>query len=156
MRARHVLTDKQIENVKAAPKGTRYILWDAVVPSLGLRMTGSGHKSFLIQRRVNGNMMKLTLGQYPALALADAREQAREALKEMTKGRDPRQSKPAIVTASGLRRDSVEGAIETYIKRDVEKNRRPRTQDEIVRPLRESWSFPVGAPCPSQRSAQNR
>ena len=136
MGERHVLTDKQIEKAKPAPAGSRYILWDAIAPSLGLRVTEHGHKSFLIQRRVNGRMVKLTLGEYPALPLAEAREKAQGVLKDMTRGVDPRQSRPAAVTASGLRRDSFEGAVETYIKREVEKNRRPQTQDGIIRTLR--------------------
>lgn len=136
MGTRHLLTDKQIDKANHAPVGTRYILWDALVPSLGVRVTDKGHKSFLVQRRVNGRMVKLTLGEYPAVTLAQARECAQTALRDMQRGVDPRQSKPAPVTASGLRKDSFEGAVETYIKREVEKNRRPRTQDEIIRPLR--------------------
>jgi integrase len=134
--ARHVLTDKQIENAKPAPARGRYMLWDAVAPSLALRVTDRGHKSFVVHRRVNGRLVMLTLGEYPALKLGEAREQAREKLREMTRGIDPRQSDAPRVTASGLRRDSFEGAVESYIKREVEKNRRPRTQDEIIRPLR--------------------
>jgi integrase len=136
MAARHVLTDKQIEKAKAAPQGQRSMLWDALIPSLALRITDKGHKTFVIQRRVKGRMVKLTLGEYPALGLAKARENARNALSEMTRGIDPRQSQTPRVTSSGLRRDSFEAAVESYIKREVEKNRRPRTQDEIVRPLR--------------------
>jgi integrase len=134
--ARHLLTDKQIEKAKPAPEGKRYILWDALMPSMGVRVTDKGHRSFLVQRRVNGRMVKMTLGEYPAVKLAEARESAKEALKAMERGIDPRQAKPAPVTASGLRKDSFEGAVETYIKREVEKNRRPTTQNHITHFLR--------------------
>jgi integrase len=136
MTARHHLTDKQLANAKRASKGKRYILWDSLTPSLGVRITERGHKSFLIQRRVNGRMVKLTIGEYPALGLASAREKALEALREMERGIDPRQSKPPSVTATGLRRDSFEGAVESYIKRQVEKNLGLRTQQEVTRTLR--------------------
>src|SRR4051812_19100499 len=99
------------------------MLWDAITPSLALRITDKGHKSFVIQRRVNGRMVKLTLGEYPALKLIEAREKARTALSEMLRGVDPRQQRPSKVTASGLRRDSFEASVESYIKREVEKNR---------------------------------
>jgi integrase len=134
--ARLVLTDKQIEKAKPARARERYVLWDAVAPSLALRVTDRGHKSFIVQRRVNGRMVKLTLGTYPALPLAEAREKAREALREMARGKDPRQYDATRVTPTGQRRDSFEGAVETYIKREVEKNLRSRTQDEVRRPLR--------------------
>jgi len=136
MGARFILTDKQIQSAKSAPEGSRYILWDATAPALGLRVTDKGHKSWLVQRRVNGRMVKLTLGDYPTVSLLAAREKARGALDEMVRGIDPRQSNSKPETASGLRRDSFEAAVEIYIKREVEKNRRPRTQDEIIRPLR--------------------
>ena len=136
MGARHLLTDKQIQSAEPAPNGARTILWDAVIPSLGLRITDRGHKSFLVQRRVNGRMVKLTLGEYPALGLAAARQKAQDALADMTRGIDPRQVNQPSVTATGLRKDSFEGAVESYIKREVEKNRRPRTRQEIVRTLR--------------------
>jgi len=136
MAERHHLTDQQIKKARAAPGGKRYILWDSLTPSLGLRVTDRGHKSFLVQRRVNGRMVKLTLGEYPAVSLAKAREDAREALTSMSRGVDPRQTNFAPVTASALRKDSFEGAVDTYIRREVEKNRRIRTQQEITRTLR--------------------
>jgi integrase len=135
MPARHVLTEKQLQHAKPAPKGKRYTLWDAVTPSLGVRISDSGRKSFIIQRRVNGRMVRLKLGEHPALELAKAREKAEGTLKLMTKGIDPRHS-IAPVTGTGQRADSFEAAVEKYIKREVEKHRRPRTQDEIIRPLR--------------------
>lgn len=149
MSGRHVLTDKQIEKAKPAPPGKRAMLWDAIAPALALRLTDRGHKSFVVHRRVNGRLVMRTLGTYPTLSLADAREKAREALKLMSKGIDPRQSNPARVTATGLRDGSFEAAVEKYIKREVEKNRRPRTQDEIIRPLRKvlvpKWgTLPLG------------
>lgn len=136
MGARHVLTDKAIGRAKAAAVGSRYVLWDAVAPSLGLMVTANGHKSFILQRRINGRMVKLTLGAYPALGLAQARESAQAALKQAAKGVDPRQAKGPPVSASARRRDSFEAAVESYIKREVEKKLRPRTQEEIVRTLR--------------------
>lgn len=56
MSERHVLTDKQIEKAKPAPVRGRYLLWDAVAPSLAHRVTDRGHKSLVVQRRVNGRM----------------------------------------------------------------------------------------------------
>jgi integrase len=133
--ARIVLTKAKLDAARQAAPGARVLLWDAVVPALALRVTDKGHKSFIVQRRVNGRMIKLTLGDYPALGLKAARQRARDALSDMEQGADPRQ-KAQRTTASGLRRDSVEAAVESYIKRHVEKNQRPRSQLEVIRPLR--------------------
>lgn len=142
------LTAKGIEKLKAPAPGERTNYWDSLVPSLCLRVTHTGRKSFVIQRRVNGRMVRVKLGDFPTLKLADARETARTQIKEMSRGRIPSQ---IAATASTLRTDSFEAAVEDYIKREVEKNRRPRTQKEIVRPLRKISSR-SGAACRSLRS----
>ena len=93
--ARIMLTDKAVEKAKPPAKGRAY-LWDALVPSFALRVTDRGHRSWIIQRRVNGKMLRVTLGDYPALGLGDARDAARMALKDMTKGITPAKRKRPV------------------------------------------------------------
>jgi len=133
--ARQVLTNIAIERIKAAAPNTRDNHWDAVVPSLALRVTSSGHKSWIVQRRTNGRMLRVKLGDFPALGLADARAKARAAIEQMLEGRDPRQSQRRV-TAAAARSESFETAVEDYIRREVTPNRRQSTQSEIARTLR--------------------
>jgi len=142
--ARIELTAKAIEKAKPASAGNRKRLWDSLVPSMALMVTDKGHKSFVIMRRVNGRSVTTTLGEYPALTLEKARERARSAIDDLRRGRDPRQTQVKVAAAS-RRHDSFEAAVERYIKEEVNRlerrdgklvhARRPRTREEISRPL---------------------
>jgi integrase len=49
----------------------------------------TGVKSWAVRYRLNGRPAKFTLGQYPAVPLAEARRKATEALARVAKGDDP-------------------------------------------------------------------
>jgi len=91
MTARQTLTEKGVAALKAPAKGRRLELRDAIVPGLVLRVTDKGVKSWSAVRRINGRLARRTLGTYPIIGLADAREAARTALKLMAEGVDPRE-----------------------------------------------------------------
>ena len=44
--AKKVLTDRALQALKPADEGRRYIVWDAMTPHLGVRVTDKGAKSF--------------------------------------------------------------------------------------------------------------
>lgn len=123
---RHTLTDHKVKN--AAPQSNRYDLWDALVPGLTLRITPAGAKSWTIVSRLRGKVLRYTLGQYPNMRLAEAREAARTALEAVGAGRDPRtpkgitlsslwdQYEPLQVQWGKKHRDSVASAFRLYIK----------------------------------------
>jgi integrase len=86
------LTDRAIRAVKPAPAGKRTILWDAVVPGLGLRVTDRGAKSFVLVRRYPGSPHPAIrkLGSYGAISLEAARKRARGWHAQLADGIDPR------------------------------------------------------------------
>src|SRR5215510_8726466 len=63
--------------------------FDTKPPALGLRLAPSGRKTWFIMYRSGGRLRRLTLGTYPALSLADAREQALSARHAVATGGDP-------------------------------------------------------------------
>jgi integrase len=144
MSARELLTDKAIDRAKPAAPGKRYVLWDTYPKSLGLCVTGTGHKSFIVQRRVGGRMVKLTLGDYPVLSLAQARDLANAALANIDEGVDPRPKKGAPIKASAVRPDSFSAAVETYLD-TVIATKRPKYQSEVTRYLRKTYEPVWGA-----------
>jgi integrase len=118
-----VLTDRQIEKVKAGSK--RQTHWDSGgVPGLGLIVQTSGKKSFALwyrsprERGADGKARakKLTLGRYPRLTLKDARKLANEALRAVEHGTDPGAEKKAAGDASQLFPTVAQQFIETYSK----------------------------------------
>ena len=69
--------------------------FDVKPPNLGLRVSSSGRKTWFIMYRSKGRLRRLTLGTYPALSLADAREQAAAARHAVAEGEDPSMEKYA-------------------------------------------------------------
>ncbi|MEM7529612.1 MAG: site-specific integrase [Pseudomonadota bacterium] len=59
---------------------TEHIDWDTQVPGLGLRLRPSGTASWILQRRVDGRLKKITLGRASDIGPALARELARETM----------------------------------------------------------------------------
>jgi len=91
--AKKNLTDRFIQSRKAAPKGKRQDYADAIVPGLALRVTDSGHKSFVLVARYPSNPTNPTrraLGDYGAISLDQARERARGWLELIGRGVDPK------------------------------------------------------------------
>jgi integrase len=79
------LTDTRIRSLK--PTGKRYLVWDA--NGLGVRVGTSGKKSFVYTYREGPKIRWMTLGNYPAISLADAREKHGRALAARDKGLSP-------------------------------------------------------------------
>jgi integrase len=63
--------------------------FDAKVAGLALRVTRRGVKSWTLVYRLDGRVRRWTIGRYPALSLADAREKAEAARREIAHGGDP-------------------------------------------------------------------
>ena len=78
---RKMLTAVAVERIKA-PKSGRVEHFDKLLPGFALRVTSGGAKSWVIFYRLAGVQVRQTLGKYPALDLADAREAARETVPE--------------------------------------------------------------------------
>lgn len=86
---RETLTDQKVRNLKPPERGRRDT-WDALVPGLSLRVTSTGAKSWTAVGRVRGRVVRHTLGSWPVLSLAEARDKARESLRTMQEGRHPK------------------------------------------------------------------
>ena len=80
------------------PASGREDWWDTKTAGFCLRITSAGTKTWCVVYRVaggDGRKRRMTLGTYPALSLADARESAQEKLLEAARGKDPAQKKQA-------------------------------------------------------------
>jgi integrase len=87
------LTDRAIQHLKPPAEGKRRIVWDALIPSLGVRITDRGVKSFVLVTRYPGspNPSPRSLGVYGAISLEAARTKARGWIKLIGDGVDPTQ-----------------------------------------------------------------
>jgi integrase len=80
-------TDSKVKNLK--PEKKRRIVWEEGQTCLGLRITPSGKKSFIYMYRYDSRSRMMTLGQYPALTLANARVDLAKAKALLATGTDP-------------------------------------------------------------------
>jgi Arm DNA-binding domain len=129
-----MLTDRALKAMKPATPGTRKMVWDAAVPSFGVRVSERGKLTFLVMRRLHGKLLRRTLGQYPIMTLGAAREVALEALRDIAKGIDPKQKQAALQRAEARQRANSFGAVaEEFIARHVRKLARPAEIESAIR-----------------------
>jgi integrase len=119
---RRVLTDRTINSLKPAKAGQRYDVRDGVVPGLGVRVTDRGQKTFVLTTRYPGseNPTRRALGDVGALKLADARDKAREWLKLIKTGVDPKAIEEAQRQAEAEKRLASERAKQNTFAAVVE------------------------------------
>ena len=100
-----------IDSLKPAAEKGGDCYWDMAMPGFGVRVTGKGTKSYLIQYRIDGDSRRMTLGQHGRITLEDARREARKRLGEVAHGRDPareRQEKRSAPSMNELAKDYLE------------------------------------------------
>jgi integrase len=89
--AQQNLTDRKLQSLKPAASGQRYEIMDKTVAGLGIRVTDTGLRSFILKTRYPGSHhpTRRTLGEYPALSLAAARDKAAQWRVLLKQGHDP-------------------------------------------------------------------
>lgn len=80
------LTIPFIERQKPHPT-KRLEFRDELMPGLVLRISLSGTKTFCLHKRINEKMRRLTIGRFPILSLAEARERVRQILYDIETGK---------------------------------------------------------------------
>jgi integrase len=86
---KRILTAKAVEKLRPPSTGQKEH-WDAALPGFGLRVGENGTKAWVLMARLRGKLIRFTLGRHPILSLAQARDRAREAIRLVGEGEDPR------------------------------------------------------------------
>lgn len=129
------LTVKAIEAVK--PGSARREIPDGLLVGLYLVCQPSGALSWAVRYRVAGIPKKLTLGTYPAINLASARQLAGQTLTAVAEGRDPSaEKKVARRVAREAPKDDVAAVVDLYIERYAKTNLRESSRKEAERLLK--------------------
>lgn len=127
------LTDKKLRSLKPRPARVEY--WDESLPAFGVRITPTGEKSFCIMYRIGGKLRRLTLGVYPKLSLADAREMAKDAFELVRKGKDPVQEKKAMeamAVTQRLEAKTFSQLARQYLEEYAKLHKRSWEEDERI------------------------
>ena len=143
------LTTKGIEALKKP--ATRTEIPDAGLSGLYLVVQPTGSKTWALRARIGGKPVKLTLGKWPVMGLADARTAAATALERIERGEDPVAEKKAAKAAQEAAetkaepepdRDTVKAVIELFEKRHL---KHIRSADQVMEFFRREVLEPWGA-----------
>lgn len=125
------LTKTVLDSIKPGPKDEFHWCVDPV--GFGVRMTPTGKLSFIVQGRVEGGIAapaRITIGRYGVFTVDQARDIARERLRSMRMGIDPRTVKredearavtlrqvaDAFFARPGMLKDNTRDEMERHIK----------------------------------------
>lgn len=123
-------TAARVQAFKCEPGKNQSFLWDATVPSLGLRVTANGAKAYIFQAKLKGDTIRITIGD-PSVWFIDtptnshgiptgkgARQEARRLKTLVDDGKDPRQVKADGLALDKARREAAEA--EAQAKQEAE------------------------------------
>ncbi len=121
------LTALAVEKLKPPATG-QADHYDTGFPGLALRISHGGTRTWTYKLRAHGRQRKMTLGTYPAMSLAEAREAWRLAKAAVDRGEDPAATK---AEARRSEPDTVKSVAEQFITKYARP--RNRTADEVER-----------------------
>ena len=146
--AQKALTDTMVKSAQAATS-TRLQVSDAKCQGLELRVTERGAKSFAFQYRSkrDGKVVRLTLGSYPDLSLADARIKVEQYRHLIAQGGDPRDEKRGAVTLAKRQGKTFEEVAALYLEQYAKPNKASWQDDQshLKRPRTKWRNIPISA-----------
>lgn len=83
------LTKNYIDKI-TAPADKEAFHWDDSLKGFGLRVTPTGKITYIVQGRVNGSSPRISIDPHGVFTVDQARDVAREHLRSMRMGIDPR------------------------------------------------------------------
>ena len=168
------LTYTFVSNVQPPDSGKRDEYYDSIVKGLLVRVTHTGHKSFIFRYGDKGK--RYTIGSFSDMTIAEARDKARDLKERVRQGHDPqaekiaRRNRPRDLTVKDLAkvfkekhlpslkqttRDDYTRRIENFIEPALGKMRIKDVQRhhviEVLEEIAENGSDGKGSPIQSNR-----
>ena len=122
------LTDISLRRLK--PRSHQFAVFDEALPNFGVRVGTSGRLSFFVMYRINGRRKRDTLGQFPIVTLAEARQLARQRLAKLILEDKNPQFTPTVNFAK---------AAKDFLQLHCAIRNKPRTAGETERLLNRHW-----------------
>ena len=92
------LTDKMVKELPVPVTGNR-ITYCADMAGFGCRVTAFGGRAFVLNYRAAGRERRITIGDFPAWTVTQARKKAEELRRDVDSGGDPMARREGIRTA---------------------------------------------------------
>lgn len=122
-------TDKLVKNLK--PQNTSYDLREKSGHGFAIRVMPSGYKSWLFFYHFESKKQRMTLGSYPEISLANARELHREAVKCLANGKNPTTEQQRAKMESRTA-NTVNDLIMEYLEKWAKPRKRSWREDERI------------------------
>ncbi|HOV05078.1 MAG TPA: Arm DNA-binding domain-containing protein, partial [Kaistiaceae bacterium] len=129
------LTDLIIRNTRPPDHG-QIVIWDSVIQNFGVRLSQGGTRSYVVMIHDGRRRKRITFGRFPALGLADARNEAKRILAGAMLGTLPDKGEKAVL-------DFAE-ALDLFGKTHCAKRNRANTAAETTRLLRRHFLPKLG------------
>lgn len=137
------LTVARVEAFTCPPGKSQAFLWDTEAPSLMVRATPTGRKTYAFEARLNGSTIRLNIGTAADWSLDRARKRAAELKQQVDSGDDPRElekaraaEKAAQLSLATARATTVGDLWATYLAEGKPKRRdewKPRYLQDLER-----------------------
>lgn len=126
------ITKAFVDKIVPPNKGQTFYR-DSELKGFGVRATASGSRSFVLEKRINGKVKRLTIGRYPEITVEQARKEAQKLLGKIATGINPQAEK----RAAKLKGVTLLEVFEDYLK--ARKNLKPLTIKDYRRSMLESF-----------------
>lgn len=117
-----------------APRTGQVFYRDDLIKGFAVRVTSAGVKSFIIEKRINRRVRRITLGRYGELTVEQARKEAQKFLGKLATGIDPIAEKRDLEA----RNVTLGEAFDTYLT--VRNGLKPNTVHDYRRSMREFFA----------------
>ncbi|HNP52285.1 MAG TPA: integrase family protein [Nitrosomonas nitrosa] len=114
------ITKSYVDRLSTPATGQAFVR-DTELKGFAVRVTSSGAKSFILEKRIDGKVKRLTLGRYPELTVEQARKEAHKLLGHIAVGRNPAAEKKQ----EALQGTTLKKAFDDFVK--TRKNLKERT-----------------------------
>lgn len=132
------LSGKQVRLTEAwcesqGTHGRDVIVFDALQPGFGVRVTPAGRRIFVAQTRVAGKPRRVTIGTWPEKSVVEARGDARAVLADMRAGRDPVAERAVRRRAIAAGELTISDLADRWLAEYVRPKLKPRTASDYER-----------------------
>jgi len=129
----HKITKSCVDKLSTPETGQAFVR-DSELKGFAVRVTASGSKSFILEKRIDGKVKRLTLGRYPELTVEQARKEAHKLLGHIAVGRNPTAEKKQET----LQRTTLKQAFDDFVK--TRKNLKERTLYDYKRLMKVAFA----------------
>ena len=132
------ITKRSVDALK--PNGADAVYWDGELTGFGVRVRGSGRKSYVVQTRIAGKLRWLTIGRHGPFTPEEARAEALDILAKAKRGIDPRRpiGKPG-------REPVMADLCKRFLEEYVSAHCKPKTEVDYGRSVRRFIGPAIGS-----------